>query len=76
MPKAANELRAFRRALDLNQQDFWSLLGVTQSACSRYEKGRKLSPPVTRLLDIIYVKGVTLARLAVNDFGATRSESN
>ena len=68
MPKAGNELSAFRRALDLSQKDFWSRLGVTQSGGSRYEQGRKIPPPVARLMDIVYVKGVTLARLAANDF--------
>ena len=68
LPKSAAELVAFRRSLGIIQQDFWARLGVTQSGGSRYERGRPLPPAVAMLLDIVYVKGVTLARLAPTDF--------
>ena len=32
--------REIRRRLRLNQQEFWSRIGVTQSGGSRYESGR------------------------------------
>jgi DNA-binding transcriptional regulator YiaG len=67
-PKTAHDLRAFRHALGLTQHDFWPRLGVTQSGGSRHEKGRRLPPPAAMLLDIVYVKGVTPARLTPNDF--------
>ena len=69
-PKPTDDLRAFRRALGLNQQDFWSRLGVTQSGGSRYENEQRLRlpPPVVILLDTIYVKGVILAQLTPRDF--------
>lgn len=67
-PKTPAELVAFRRALGIIQRDFWARLGVTQSGGSRYEQGRAMPPAVAILLDVVYVKGVTLARLASNDF--------
>ena len=39
--------REIRRKLGLNQQQFWSTLGVTQSGGSRYESGRNMPKPVT-----------------------------
>jgi DNA-binding transcriptional regulator YiaG len=38
--------REHRRLLRLNQKDFWSRLGVTQSGGSRYESGREMPEPV------------------------------
>ena len=41
------DYRALRRKLDLNQTEFWSRLGVTQSGGSRYEaSSRKVPKPV------------------------------
>jgi hypothetical protein len=40
---------AIRRASKLNQQKFWSKLGVTQSGGSRYECGRTVPKPVRML---------------------------
>jgi len=34
--------RALRVQLDLNQQEFWSAIGVTQSGGSRYENDRRI----------------------------------
>ena len=42
--------REIRRKLGLNQQQFWSALGVTQSGGSRYESGRNMPRPVQQLL--------------------------
>ena len=47
-----NNLADYRRKLGLNQQAFWSGLGVTQSGGSRYESGRGLSKPVAMLLTL------------------------
>ena len=38
----------------LNQSEFWSKLGVTQSGGSRYESGRNIPLPVQQLLQIAY----------------------
>ena len=48
--------RALRNSLGLNQSEFWSRLGVTQSGGSRYENGRRMPPPVRKLLGIVYLK--------------------
>lgn len=44
------DLADFRRQLGLNQGDFWSRYGVTQSAGSRYETGRSLPMPLKLLV--------------------------
>src|SRR5574337_1462063 len=43
-----------RNKLGLNQTDFWSKVGVTQSGGSRYESGRTIPRPVCHLLMIAY----------------------
>ena len=48
--------RRLRHSLGLNQSDFWGRLGVTQSGGSRYEKGRRMPPPVRKLLGIVYLR--------------------
>ena len=35
-------IRDIRKKLGLNQMDFWSRIGVTQSGGSRYESGRNM----------------------------------
>ena len=59
--------RALRRSLGLNQKEFWGRVGVTQSGGSRYECSRAMSPPVTMLVDLIYVKGLDLSQIALGD---------
>lgn len=39
---------------DMNQTQFWSRIGVTQSGASRYEHGRNIPHPVQKLLLIAY----------------------
>ncbi len=43
-----------RRKNQLNQSDFWSRVGVTQSGGSRYESGRNIPRPVQLLLQLAY----------------------
>lgn len=51
----AEKLRRVRRKSLRNQRDFWSVVGITQSGGSRYERGdRTASKPVAILLDIAY----------------------
>ena len=38
--------RDIRQRLGLNQQEFWTRIGVTQSGGSRYESGRSMPKPV------------------------------
>jgi len=49
-----NPLRKLRQRLKLNQLDFWSRLGITQSGGSRFECGRRISKPVQSLLIVAY----------------------
>ncbi len=53
--------RDIRKKLDLNQMDFWSQIGVTQSGGSRYESGRNMSRPVRELLRLVFIEHVPLA---------------
>jgi transcriptional regulator with XRE-family HTH domain len=51
-----NGLDAFRhrKAINLNQSEFWRLVGVTQSGGSRYESGRNIPIQVLILLTMVY----------------------
>lgn len=60
--------RDIRRKLGLNQQDFWSKVGVTQSGGSRYESGRNMPKPVRELLRLVHVEQIDLARVKRDDF--------
>ncbi len=54
--------RSLRQRLGLNQQQFWSAVGVTQSGGSRYESGRNMPKPVLELVRLVHVEGIDLAR--------------
>ena len=45
---------AMRQKTGLNQSRFWSVVGIGQSAGSRYESGRNIPRPVQMLLRIAY----------------------
>lgn len=60
--------RDIRRKLGLNQQDFWSKVGVTQSGGSRYESGRNMPKSVRELLRLVHVEQIDLARVKRDDF--------
>ncbi|OJW46212.1 MAG: hypothetical protein BGO63_03845 [Candidatus Accumulibacter sp. 66-26] len=47
-----------RKSLGLNQADFWSPLGVSQSGGSRYESGRTMPGPVRKMMYLHYVVGL------------------
>ncbi len=47
--------REIRRRLGLNQEEFWTRIGVTQSGGSRYESGRSMPKPVRELLRLVHV---------------------
>jgi len=49
-----NEVKDFRRKIHMNQSDFWSRVGTTQSGGSRYESGRDIPEPVQILLNVAY----------------------
>lgn len=52
--KTAEDVKACREKLGLNQGQFWSPLGVTQSGGSRYESGRSIPNAVQMLLHMTY----------------------
>jgi predicted transcriptional regulator len=55
-------LRKMRQNLGLNQHDFWSAVGVTQSGGSRYETGRTMSRPVRELVRLVHTEGIDLKK--------------
>lgn len=59
--------REVRRKLGLNQLQFWSKLGVTQSGGSRYESGRSMPRPVRELLRLVHVEQINLQRVRHDD---------
>jgi len=59
--------RDIRRKLGLNQQQFWSKIGVTQSGGSRYESGRNMPRPVCELLRLVHVEQIDIQRLKRED---------
>ena len=60
--------REIRRRLGLNQEEFWTRIGVTQSGGSRYESGRSMPKPVRELLRLVHVEQIDLSRVRRDDF--------
>jgi hypothetical protein len=54
--------RHLRQRLGLNQQEFWSAVGVTQSGGSRYDTGRSMPKPVRELVRLVHIEGIDVAR--------------
>ena len=54
--------RHLRQRLGLNQQEFWSAVGVTQSGGSRYETGRDMPKPVRELVRLVHIEGIDVTR--------------
>ena len=61
------DVRNIRRSLGLNQQQFWSRLGVTQSGGSRYESGRNMPRAVQQLLRLVHVEQIDVGRVKRED---------
>ena len=59
--------RNIRKQLGVNQQQFWSKVGVTQSAGSRYEGGRAMPKPVRELVRLVHVEGIDLTNVCGAD---------
>ena len=53
---------SMRQKTGLNQSRFWSVVGIGQSAGSRYESGRNIPRPVQMLLRIAYGTAAQSAR--------------
>lgn len=62
------DAREIRRKLGLNQQQFWSKLGVTQSGGSRYESGRNMPRPVQQLLRLVHVEQIDIGKIKRDDY--------
>jgi transcriptional regulator with XRE-family HTH domain len=60
--------REIRRRLGLNQEQFWTRIGVTQSGGSRYESGRDMPRPVKELLRLVHVEQLDLSQIKRVDF--------
>ena len=60
--------RDIRQRLGLNQDEFWTRIGVTQSGGSRYESGREMPKPVRELLRLVHVEQVDLEKVKREDF--------
>lgn len=60
--------REIRRRLGMNQEQFWTQIGVTQSGGSRYESGREMPKPVRELLRLVHVEQVDLSQVKRVDF--------
>ena len=60
--------REIRRRLGLNQEQFWTQIGVTQSGGSRYESGRDMPKPVRELLRLVHVEQIDLSQVKRVDF--------
>ena len=62
------DAREIRRKLGLNQQQFWSTLGVTQSGGSRYESGRNMPKPARELLRLVHVEQIDVKAIKREDW--------
>ena len=62
------DVREIRRHLGMNQQQFWSRLGVTQSGGSRYESGRNMPRAVKQLLRLVHVEKIDIAKVKREDY--------
>lgn len=67
--KSADKLdvREIRRKLGLNQSQFWSKIGVTQSGGSRYESGRNIPRPVQALLRLVHIEQIDINKIKKDD---------
>jgi transcriptional regulator with XRE-family HTH domain len=59
--------REIRQRLGMNQEQFWTRIGVTQSGGSRYESGRNMPRPVRELLRLVHVERLDLSRVRKED---------
>jgi transcriptional regulator with XRE-family HTH domain len=59
--------RDIRLRLGLNQREFWSQIGVTQSGGSRYESGRSMPKPVRELLRLVHIEQLDIQNIKRDD---------
>ena len=61
------DVREIRRKLGLNQSQFLSKIGVTQSGGSRYESGRNIPRPVQALLRLVHIEQIDINKVKKED---------
>jgi len=61
------DVREIRRKLGMNQSQFWSKIGVTQSGGSRYESGRNIPRPVQALLRLVHIEQIDISKVKRED---------
>lgn len=61
------DVREIRRKLGMNQSQFWSKIGVTQSGGSRYESGRNIPRPVQALLRLVHIEQIDISKIKKED---------
>ena len=61
------DVREIRRKLGMNQSQFWSKIGVTQSGGSRYESGRNIPRPVQALLRLVHIEQIDINKVKRDD---------
>lgn len=61
------DVREIRRKLGMNQSQFWSKIGVTQSGGSRYESGRNIPRPVQALLRLVHIEQIDISKIRKED---------
>lgn len=59
--------RDLRKSLGLNQLQFWSKVGVTQSGGSRYEAGRRMPKAVASMLRLVHQEQIDVNSLTRAD---------
>lgn len=62
------DTREIRDEIGMNQKQFWSALGVTQSGGSRYESGRNMPKPVRELFRLLYVERIDIKTIRREDW--------
>ena len=62
------DVREIRRKLGMNQSQFWSKIGVTQSGGSRYESGRNMPKTVRELLRLVHVEQIDIGKIKKDDW--------
>lgn len=72
--KSPEVIKEYRRKQGMNQSEFWSRVGVTQSGGSRYESGRNIPRPVQLLLQLTY--GTDAQAGAMLDWLRDRASAN
>ncbi len=65
-------IRELRLERGMTQHEFWSPLGVNQSAGSRYESGRGIPAPVQELLRLAHVERIPLHAIGADDWAVAK----